>query len=260
MPVWLKTPAEIEAIRAVGAVLVRALDEAARVASPGAATRTIAEAFERSILASGAEPILKGLRRAGARPFPAACSVCVNEEVAHGIPGARTLRDGDLLTIDGAARLEGWCADAAVSVSLGSAARALRLIAAASDCVTAALRLAAPGTRWSSVAAGMHAAAADRGVFLIPGLDGHGTGRALHEPPRCWISGGPTAERPEFDLRAGMVLTIEPIVAESIAPTQEADDGWTTITSDGSWACHHEITFAVTRNGPDVLTRTAAVP
>jgi len=260
MPVWIKTEDQIAALRRAGSALSRALQLACLAVAPGRTTRAIDAVFERALRDEGAEPILKGLQRGAAPPFPGSCCVCVNEEVVHAVPRDRPLGTGDLVSIDGAARLHGWCVDAARSVSVGESERAARLIGAAGRCSKRALGAIKPGVRWSRVASEIRDAAAERGVELLPGFDGHGIGRALHEPPRFWLTEGPQEECPDFELRPGMVFTLEPIVTEQAGPVRVLDDRWTVVLADGSWACHEEITVAVSGSGADVLTRMPLVP
>ncbi len=256
--VWIKTGAEIDAIAAAGTRLCAALDSAARAVAPGVTTREIDVVFERTLRAAGAEPVLIGRRTREGLVYPSASCVSVNEEVLHAVPGSRVIGPHDIVTIDASACFEGWCADAAVTV--GESARAARLIEAVRSCITSALREIRVGANWSGVAAAAQRAAAARGVRMVPGYDGHGVGRELHEPPRCWLSDGPSDACPDFEIRSGMVLTLEPIVVDGTPDVVVRGDGWTVVTADGSWACHEEVTIALTNDGAAVLTRTAAVP
>jgi methionyl aminopeptidase len=222
--------------------------------------RLIGAAFART----GAEPLLPGHRTGDGAAFPACVSICVNEEVVHGVPGPRILRGGDIITIDTAARLAGWCADAARSMVVGApAGEADRgLPQAALACLDAGLSAMQPRVAWSDVARAVADAAARQGVVLATGYAGHGIGCDLHEAPEAWLGTGPDGSTgQDFVLRPGMVLTLEPIVMEGrgtgngVGPELLVlDDGWTVLARDRRWACHEERTVAITRGGPEVLT------
>ena len=256
--VWIKTSAEIDAIAAAGRRLCAALDSAARAVAPGVTTGEIDAVLERTLRAAGAEPVLIGRRTREGLVYPSASCVSVDEEVLHAVPGDRVIGPHDIVTIDTSTCFEGWCADAAVTV--GQSDRAVRLIEAVRSCIGNAIREIRVGARWSDVAVAVKRAAGERAVQLVPGYDGHGIGRELHEPPRCWLTGGPSEECPDFELRSGMVFTLEPIITDGASEVAVMSDGWTVVTADGSWACHEEVTIALTNDGAVVLTRTAAVP
>lgn len=277
MAIPIKSPNDLAALRRSGRLAWDALGAAVDAVRPGARTRDLDAVVRSWLREAGAEPVMLGFARGDAPLFPACSSICVNEEVAHGVPGDRVLRPGDVVTLDVALRFEGWCADAARAVVVGGSPggeapsardrfeRSGRLVAAAGACVDAAIAVLAPGRPWSFVARAAEDAARAAGVRLVPGYDGHGLGRELHEPPAAPIpmpaSGPGRAGVQDFILRPGMVLTIEPIVLEPPASggRQEpelvgTDDGWTVLARDRSRACHEERTVAVARGGPVVLT------
>lgn len=263
----LRSPAEIDSIARAGGVVDRILNELVRAAIPGVATRDLDALARRRLDAEGALALFPAIRRGEGPAFPGAVCVCVNEEATHGVPGARALRAGDLVTIDLGASLGGWCADASRCTVVGGAdhdaadgsCRTRPLLVAAARGVTGAgIDAITPGARWSDVARAIRNAAAHQACRLVPGFSGHGIGRALHEPPRASVFPGPAED---FVLRPGMVLTVEPLVAgrgavdQPTPPVAIRSDGWTVATTDGSDACQHEETVAVVRGGCRVLTR-----
>lgn len=260
MSVPRKTPAQFEAIRASAGVLSEALNVAARTAVAGVSTSELDARIDSFLRTRGAEPVLVGRRGGKADPYRHSSCISVNEQAVHTPPGARVLCDGDLVSLDATARVGGWCADAAVSVAVGGGGRALGLIDGVRACLRAGLEEMFPGRAWSAVAGAVQQAASDRSLHLLEGFDGHGIGRELHEPPRCWLTGGPSAQCPDFDLRVGMVLTLEPVLLEHDAPVAAGPDGWAVVAGPGCWACHEEIMVAIRREGPCVLTRTPSLP
>jgi methionyl aminopeptidase len=255
MALLIKSPRDIEQMRCAGALLWRLIDEAVASIKPGITTGQLGEAFERRLLAAGAEPVMRSIG------FPGAASICVNEEAVHGVPGARILRDGDVVTFDAALRLGGWSADAARCVEVGvEHASTDRTIAAARLVAQAAIGAIVPGRRWSEVIAVAHQAAALTGATILA-YSGHGIGRDLHELPAAGFasllraeSGNRTPDGQDFILRPGLVLTVEPVVTLGGPHVRALDDGWTEVLLDRSLAAHEERTVAVTRQGPVVLT------
>ena len=239
--------ADWKGLRRVGRVVRLVLDALEKRARPGVTTaeldRVAADIFAEH-----------GARSAPARVygFPGTVLLSVNDGVVHGIPGARALRDGDLLKIDVTAELGGYVADAARTVAVGAASdTALRLRDCARAAFHAALAVVQPGERVNEIGRVVEAEVRRRGFWVVPGLDGHGTGRAIHEPPRVANRYDP---RQRDRLTEGLVLTIEPIISAAPAEPVEDSDGWTIRTSDGSLAAHHEHTLVVTRGRPVLLT------
>lgn len=245
-------------MRRAGALAWRVVSEALGAVGSGRTTGDIAAIVSARLRDAGAAPAAAS--PPGRPPFPGCCAVCVNEEVAFGIPGDRILRAGDLVTIDVALRLGGWCADVARCVVVGAGSAGRELVDAAGRCLEAGLRTMLPGHPWSRVAAGVAAAAREAGAGLVRGYAGHGIGRGLHEAPEAWLGTGPGGSGgQDFTLRPGMVLTLEPIVTEGGPRNGEPDlivldDGWTVLAGDRRRACCEERTVAITRAGPVVLT------
>ena len=269
----LRSAEDIEGIRAAGAIVAGALDAARAACTEGASTAAIDRAVHAWILAAGAEPVFLGYRgscegQGGARPpFPAASCISVNEELVHGVPGARALMRGDVVSIDAGVRSAGWCADSAITVCVGDAdATTSRMVAVAERMLDEAIARIRPGVRWSSIAEAMETLATDSGFAVAVDFVGHGIGRDLHEPPQvpCSLYSS-FLEHGDFTLRPGMVLAIEPMIVDERPVRNErgelrnprvtlAADGWTVVLDSGARSCHVEHTVAVTRDGADILS------
>lgn len=269
MAIPIRSPEEVDALARAGVVLdgvLRAGEDAAR---PGSTTRAVGDAIDAAMRCAGARAVLRGyagssLEAVGqaqaVRAFPAAACVCVNEEVVHAPPGVRIVREGDVVTIDAALELDGWCVDAARTIAVGECARGVALRDAARAVTAAACDACGPGVRWASVVHAARRAAVGAGVVLLDDFCGHGVGRSVHEPPR--LSFRPSAMEAHADglvLWPGMVLCIEPVVAELCGGSDRAggdgpscvtlDDGWTVLTPDRRWAAHEEVCLAITVDG-----------
>lgn len=257
----LKSPAQIARMAAAGRIVAKALAAAAARCQPGNTTADVDEAARKVIEASGAEALFLGHphRRTGVL-FPGVVCVSVNEVVVHGVPGERRLESGDLVTVDCGVRLDGWCADAAKSVTVGTVGEDLRdLTRTAELALATGIRLIRPGIMWSEVARIMHAIVLDAGYGVVTGYVGHGIGRTLHESPQVPAFVTPHFRRHhDFELIPGMTLAIEPMLALGSARTRELKDGWSVVTDDGLPAVHVEHTVAVTRQGATVLTGASA--
>ena len=252
--VEIKTPGEIQAMRGAGQVVAQIL---AAVRDQAKAGMRLAELDEiaRDVLArAGAFSPFLGYRPGFAPvPFPAAICTSVNDAALHGIPGRYKLADGDLLSVDSGAVLDGWAADAAVSFTIGPPRRAdARLITVTQDALTAGIAAAVPGARIGDISAAVGAAGRAAGYGICTDYGGHGVGRAMHEDPHIPNAGPPGRGH---RLVPGLVIAIEPwFLASSRDIYRIARDGWTIRSGDGSRAAHAEHTVAVTEDGPRVLT------
>jgi methionyl aminopeptidase len=249
----IRTPAEIEAVAAAGRLLWSILQDAQTMVRPGIRTRQIAAEIDARIRAAKADPVLLE------QGFPAAASICLNDEVVHAPPGETLIRHGDLVTIDAALRLDGWCADAAISIAVGGpgspGTQPARDLAQTSMTVLAAtLAAIRPGVAWSEAAGAAFRAAESAGCRLIREYAGHGIGRGLHEAPALPFlpPGAPLSQDPI--LLAGMTLAIEPIVSRGSGEIYGQTETWTVRTADKALACYHEVTIAVIDAGVRVLT------
>jgi len=248
-----RSDVEIAGIGCAGEVVAAALQAAVDLVEPGVTTGRLDETVAAVISASGAEPIFRGA--GGRTPFPAASCVSVNQQALHGIPGDRTLANGDLVTIDTGCRLKGWCADAAVSVGVGALSpESERLLAGGRRALEVALEVMgrqAERINWSDVVDRVHAEATRMEVRLIEGPAGHGIGRVLHEDP---VAGWSRPVTPDFGVVPGLVLAVEPVVTSGDGRLGLSEDGWTLSTVDSHPAVHFERTVAVTEAGVKVLT------
>ncbi len=252
--VEIKTRGEIDAIRAAGQVVARAL---AAVRDHATARTRLAELDEvaRSVLAAaGASSPFLGYQPSFAPvPFPAVICASLNDAALHGIPGRRRLAQGDLVSIDCGATLDGWVADAAISFTVGPPNAADdRLIGTARAALEAGIGAAVAGARIGDVSAAIGAVGRAGGYGINTDFGGHGVGRSMHESPSVPNEG--RAGR-GMVLSPGLVVAIEPwFMAGGSDKYQIDDDGWTIRTTDGSRAAHVEHTIAVTEDGPVVLT------
>ena len=231
----------------VGALVASVLAELRAAVEPGIATCTldaIAErAFRRAGATSGPADIVG---------FPGTICISVNEEVVHGVPGKRVLREGDLVTLDVTPLLDGFCADAAVTVPVGKPSpEAAGLLVAADRCLHRAVRAARAGDQLRVIGRATQQAARIAGATIYTELVGHGVGRTMHEPPSV-----PNVDEPQLRQRMndGLVLAIEPMIGLGRPELVTLDDGWTMATADGSLSAHVEHTVVVRRGGGQILT------
>ncbi|MBE9374997.1 type I methionyl aminopeptidase [Saccharopolyspora sp. HNM0983] len=250
----LKSRGEIEAMRAAGLVVSRALAAVADRAAPGVSTAEIDQVAEQVIRDAGAVPSFKGYHG-----FPASVCASLNEKVVHGIPSGReTLSEGDLLSVDCGAILDGWHGDSAVTLAIGAVPpKALALSAATEAAMWAGIEQVRAGNRLTDIShavesAARAAAAADGTEYgIIAEYGGHGIGTRMHMEPFLPNLGKP-GRGPK--LKVGMAIAVEPMLTLGSAETEELADQWTVVTEDGSAAAHWEHTVAITEDGPWVLT------
>lgn len=252
--VVLKSAAELAAMREAGRVVGRTLAAVGAAARPGTRLAELDRLAADTISSLGVKPSFLGYRPRFARtPFPAVLCLSVNDEVIHGIPDRRALRDGDLLSIDCGACVDGYHGDAAVTVPVGTADPAgQRLVDTAAAALAAGIAAALPGGRIGDISAAVQAACRSAGYGIPPGIGGHGVGTAVHEDPDV-----PNTGRPGRGMRLpeGLVVAIEPMVLEGGRDrVRLRQDGWTVATAGGSRAAHAEHTVAVTAAGPEILT------
>ncbi|MEV6831309.1 type I methionyl aminopeptidase [Amycolatopsis sp. NPDC051102] len=250
----VKTPDELQAMRAAGLVVARTLAAVRAAAKPGVSTAELDELAEQTIRDAGAVPSFKGYHG-----FPASICASVNEQIVHGIPAkSQVLADGDIISVDCGAILDGWHGDSAVTLAIGQVADAdLALSAATEAAMWAGIEAVTPGGRLTDISFAVQSAAEragrDDGIEygMIVEYGGHGIGRQMHMDPFLPNVGKP-GKGPR--LKPGMALAIEPMLTGGGGETRELDDGWTVVTADGSRAAHWEHTVAITEDGPWVLT------
>jgi methionyl aminopeptidase len=245
--VSIETPEELDRLRAAGRVVAEAIRAMRAATRPGVSTRELDEIAARVF------------RRTGARSgpqldygFPGTCCISVNDEAVHGIPGRRRIRRGDLVKLDVTAELDGFYADACVTVAVDGAHPSSRRLAAASrTALNQALRVARAGVPINHVGRTIEASVQAAGYGVCRELMGHGIGRRIHEAPNI-----PSHDARGYDqpLTAGLVITIEPIIAAGGGATIESADGWTLRTRDGSRSAHAEHSLVITDGAPLVLT------
>ncbi len=250
----LKSPGELDAIEAAGAVVGSVLTALSKHATVGISPHELNEIGADLIAEAGARPTFLGYHPGSAPyPYPGVICASVNDAVVHAIPGRKPLRDGDLLSIDLAVHLDGWCADAAFSTVVGQARDGdLDLIETTERALLAGIAAAVPGARLGDVAHAIGTAGRAGGYGLLAHHGGHGLGRSMHEAPFV-----PNEGRRGRGLRLtpGLVLALEPMLLAGGSDHFRVDpDGWTLRTADGSRAAHAEHTIAVTDAGPRVLT------
>ena len=252
--VEVKSPAEVDAMHAAGRVVAAALAAVRERAAVGVSLQEL-DGVAREVLAEGgARSTFLGYHpRFAPRPFPAALCTSVNDAALHGIPSAYRLRDGDVLSVDFGAEVDGWAADAAETVIVGRArAEDTRLVDATRAALQAGIAAARPGNRVGDVSAAIGAVARAAGCGVNTDFGGHGIGRRMHEEPSVPNDGRPGRGLP---LRAGLVVAIEPwFLAGGSSAYRIDEDGWTLRSADGSRAAHQEHTVAITPDGPRVLT------
>lgn len=250
----LKAPAELEAMRAAGLVVASALKNVTEAVRPGVSTAELDEIAEQTIRDAGAVPSFKGYHG-----FPASICASVNEQIVHGIPNTtQVLADGDLISVDCGAILDGWHGDSAVTVPVGPPGPADQALSDATrSAMAAGIEAIRPDGRLTDIShaveSSVHAAerADGRRYGIVREYGGHGIGRAMHMEPFLPNYGKP-GKGPR--LRVGMAIAIEPMLTLGGERTEELADGWTVVTVDGSRAAHWEHTVAITEDGPWVLT------
>jgi methionyl aminopeptidase len=252
--VELKTDTSIDAMYAAGQVVGQALTAVQKAADVGVSLLELDEAARDVLRAAGASSPFLGYRPTFAlTPFPAVICASVNDAIVHGIPTGYRLRDGDLVSIDCGAELDGWVGDSAISFTVGRPRPAdTRLIDTAERALTAGIEAAVVGNRIGDIAHAIGTVCRAGGYGIMDDFGGHGVGRRMHEDPPVPNEGRPRRGLP---LRHGMVIAIEPmLIAGGTDGYHAASDGWTLRTNDGSRAAHVEHTVAITESGPRILT------
>lgn len=251
--VELKTPAEVDAMAEAGAVVAQTLAAVREQAAAGVSLLELDDLGATVIAESGAKPAFLGHQESAPTPYPGVLCLSVNDAVVHGIPTGYRLRDGDLLSVDCGAFVDGWCGDAAISFVIGAATPAdAHLIDTTADALRAGIAAAVPGARLGDVSAAIGEVGRAAGYGLLARHGGHGIGHAMHEDPHIPNEG--RAGRGMI-LREGLTIALEPMfLAGGRDDYRTAADGWTLHSADGSRAAHIEHTIAVTADGPRVLT------
>jgi len=255
--ITLKSPREIALMREAGRVVAKALDQVRRMAVPGATTAEMNEAVASIFREHQATPLFLGYPStvAGKPPFPAVICASINEQVVHGIPNRRPLREGDVVSIDTGCRVNGWCGDAAVTLPIGPVKPEIqKLLDCTSETLNLAIRAMARCQTWLEVASLMERFVKSQGLYVVEKFVGHGIGQAMHEEPQVPNFVSKSLRQFDIKLEPGVVLAIEPMVALGTKEVRTLSDGWTVETKDRRPSAHFEHTVAMTPEGPRVLT------
>jgi len=247
-----RSQAEIDTLRRVNQLVGRILAELRAMVAPGVTTQDIDAVAERRVREAGAVAAFKGYHG-----YPATICASLNEQVVHGIPSSkRPLVEGDILSIDMGAKLDGFFGDCAVTVPVGRVSpEAASLLKVTEEALFHGIDAVKPGARVSDIGAAVQQHVEAHGFSVVREFVGHGIGTALHEEPQI-ANYGPGGRGPR--LAEGMVLAIEPMVNVGKAAVKVLNDGWTAVTRDGSLSAHFEHTVVVTRDGCEILTLVAA--
>ncbi|HXQ24306.1 MAG TPA: type I methionyl aminopeptidase [Candidatus Acidoferrales bacterium] len=251
--ITLKTPQDIDTMRAANLIVAEVLAELRRHVRPGVTTGDLDRIAERMTYERGAVPAFKGYEVAG-RVFPASVCTSINDEIVHGVPSERrVLHAGDIIGLDFGVRYQGFYGDAAVTVAVGEAdAEAQRLMQTTREALWAGIDQVKVGNRLGEVSAAIQERVEREGFSVVRDFVGHGIGRRLHEEPQVPNYG----QRDRgVRLREGMVLAIEPMVNVGAPEVMIKQDGWTAVTRDGRRSAHFEHSVAVTPDGPFVLSQ-----
>ena len=242
-----RSQAEIDRLRRVNQLVARILAELRAMVAPGVTTAEIDAVAEARVREAGAEPAFKGYHG-----YPATICASVNEQVVHGIPSDRKLVEGDVISVDMGARLDGFFGDCAVTVPVGTVTpESVELLRITQESLFHGIDAVKPGARVSDIGAAVQQHVEAHGFSVVREFVGHGIGTSLHEEPQI-ANYGPAGRGPR--LSEGMVLAIEPMVNAGKAAVKVLSDGWTAVTRDGSRSAHFEHTVVVTRQGCEILT------
>ena len=244
----IKSPQELKAMRKAGRVVAHTLAALQKAVMPGMRTRDLDAIAESEIRKHGAIPSFIGYRG-----FPASLCVSINKEIVHGIPGDRAIREGDIVSLDVGAIVDGFHGDAAITVGVGQISiEAQRLIDAARDALSSGIEAARMDSRLGDISFAIQTLAESRGYSVVREYVGHGIGTKMHEEPAVPNYGKPGRG---ILLQKGMALAIEPMLNMGNWKTRVEDDDWTVVTEDGSLSAHFEHSIAITDGKAEVLTQ-----
>jgi len=243
----LKSEKDLEMLRRSGKILARIMQKLREFIRPGIATQEIDQLAESLILKEKVIPAFKGYKG-----FPANICTSINEEIVHGIPSARKLKEGDIISLDLGINYEGYFSDVAITLAMGRvSARAKKLIEVSKTALSRGIKQAQRDNHLSDISYTIQSYVEQHGFSVVKEFVGHGIGFSLHEEPEI-----PNFGRPHQGpvLKPGMVLAIEPMVNMGTWESKILDNGWTAVTKDGLTSAHFEHTVAITENGPEILT------
>ena len=243
----LKTKNEIEKLTLSSRIVAEVLQELRELVVPGITTQELNDRAEASARKHGARPAFKGYRG-----FPASLCISINEQIVHGIPDGRKLKEGDIVSLDFGTLLNGFYGDAAITLPVGVIGKKAReLLKVTEESLYKGIEQARVGNRLSAISQAIQSWVESHGFSVVRDFVGHGIGTALHEEPQIPNFGTPL---PNPRLQEGMVFAIEPMVNEGSYEMRILPDGWTAVTADGKLSAHFEHTIAITGNGPVILT------
>lgn len=260
VPINYYSRTEIAGIRRAGQVVMAILEELRQAVRPGITTAALDAIAVRELKRHGATSNFRGYTPIkGITPFPGVICASVNESIVHGIPGSYALHEGDILSIDFGAVVDGWHGDSAITVPVGAIPpKSQRLLDVTEEALRLGIAAARGGNRVMDISRAIQTYVEGEGFSLIREYTGHGIGRALHEEPTVLNYVDPRSANPL--LRPGMVMCIEPMVSTGKPATRTLPDRWTVVTADGSLAAHFEHTVAITADAPDILTGGIVAP
>ncbi|HKA32635.1 MAG TPA: type I methionyl aminopeptidase [Candidatus Binatia bacterium] len=250
--ITIKSAREIDLMRRANVIVAEVLQELKRIVKPGVTTLELDRIAEELTLKKKATPAFKGYQVAD-RIYPRSLCASINEEIVHGIPSARALKEGDIIGLDYGVIYQGYYGDSAVTVGVGRVSEeAERLMRVTEEALYRGIEQLKDGERMGKLSSTIQQTAEDAGFSVVRSFVGHGIGRRLHEEPPVPNYGDPESG---LRLRQGMVLAIEPMVNIGGYEAVIKDDGWTAVTKDGSLSAHFERSVAITENGPYILSR-----
>jgi len=243
----IKSPRELEQLKRSNAIVAEVFERLKGMIAPGITTKELDQVAEEYILLKGARPAFKGYRG-----FPATLCISINEEVVHGIPSQRRLKEGDIVSLDVGANFVGYFGDAAITLPVGEVdPKAERLLEVTEKALYIGIEKAKVGNRLFDISYAIQSWVESHGFSVVRDFVGHGIGRDLHEEPQIPNFGiphqGPRLEK-------GMVFALEPMVNEGTSAVRVLSDGWTVVTIDGKRSAHFEHTIAITENGAEILS------
>ncbi|GAB6564825.1 MULTISPECIES: type I methionyl aminopeptidase [Bacillus] len=242
-----KTPREIEIMREAGRIVALTHQELKQHITPGITTKELDQIAEKTIQKYGATPSFKGYNG-----FPGSICASVNEELVHGIPGKRKLKEGDIISIDIGAKYNGYHGDSAWTYPVGSISESVqKLLDVTEKSLYLGLEQVKPGERLSNISHAVQTHAEENGFSIVREYVGHGIGQDLHEDPQIPHYGPPNGGP---RLKPGMVICVEPMVNQGRRYVKTLSDDWTVVTVDGKWCAHFEHTIALTEAGYEILT------
>ena len=243
----IKSPREIEQLKRSNAIVAEVFEKLKGMIAPGITTQELDQVAEEYILSKGGHPAFKGYRG-----FPATLCISINEEVVHGIPGQRRLKEGDIVSIDVGVNFAGYFGDSAITLPVGEVdSESKRLLEVTEKALAIGIEKAKIGNRLFDISYAIQRWVESRGFSVVRDFVGHGIGKDLHEEPQIPNFGSPH-QGPR--LEKGMVFALEPMVNEGTYEVRVLSDGWTVVTADGKRSAHFEHTISITDDGAEILS------